>query len=600
MTLPNDIFLKERRHDVIPQGKFEYTIVCHFTVLCTNEFCVSQVQINVTPDDHPPRATRSRTTRAILQDTPPQYEEGGSRSGIGEASGSKVDVASGSQSDDGSGEVATGVRGEAEATDEDIEITTDNTMVMYVNIHEPDAVARQHLIDGYRSMWTVNRSDEFFHKGIVNKTGSFKSRPIMPETRVVVADIKAFLDIYHTFQFHQFNWMDNAPGKYSSHLTREFYSSYAATLMNFVAETETTKHYPDDQDTPNYAVPPLRPNELLGLPNNTRDNPTNRILASKMVSRRIPKEVGMSNLTRRLAQFKVKSNPIKLDRPTTQFGVLPTSEKSEGAERTRRLTENMVRTNLTEPLQKKVKGISINEGGSNHPKMRVDDLQPGDKGKRKKHIAKKEAAIDPDFSEPEDEQPLINRRDALWARSQSTTTSTPSAATPPTTETVPAQAPSVTPTLPIAPPPRLLNRLKDVLDTLRYHEFEQFTQPRCPYLPSRVREFYITYEELVPKNKKKASEFRPVKSVMVRGKEVECHSEHVIVVLGRTLHSTLPYEGLPIVPSLDDLNGWLAPLIFNTTPRWIDVEAPIEKWDMDITSRFWFGFISNTIMPSQN
>jgi len=35
--------------------------------------------------------------------------------------------------------------------------------------------------------------------------------------------------------------MDNAPGEYSSHLTREFYSSYAATLMNFAADTETTK-----------------------------------------------------------------------------------------------------------------------------------------------------------------------------------------------------------------------------------------------------------------------------------------------------------------------------------------------------------------------
>jgi len=35
--------------------------------------------------------------------------------------------------------------------------------------------------------------------------------------------------------------MNNAPGEYSSHLAREFYSSYAATLMNFVAEIETTK-----------------------------------------------------------------------------------------------------------------------------------------------------------------------------------------------------------------------------------------------------------------------------------------------------------------------------------------------------------------------
>ncbi|KAG5631169.1 hypothetical protein H5410_002886 [Solanum commersonii] len=64
------------------------------------------------------------------------------------------------------------------------------------------------------------------------------------------------------------------------------------------------------------------------------------------------------------------------------------------------------------------------------------DLPPGDKGKWKKHIAKKGTVVDPDFSKPEDEQPLINRRDVLRARSQSTIDSTPSAATPPTTDSV--------------------------------------------------------------------------------------------------------------------------------------------------------------------
>ncbi|KAG5570882.1 hypothetical protein H5410_060648, partial [Solanum commersonii] len=136
------------------------------------------------------------------------------------------------------------------------------------------------------------------------------------------------------------------------------------------------------------------------------------------------------------------------------------------------------------------------------------------------------------------------------------------------------RAPSVTPALPIVPPPRLLNRLKgddlwtiieekllsleglegkypDVLETLRCHGFEQFTQPRDPYIPSWVREFYTAYGELVPKNKKKA---------------------RLVVAL----------------------------MISDTTPRWIDTEAPIEKRHMNIASRIWFGFISNTIMPSQD
>ncbi|KAH0781800.1 hypothetical protein KY290_001398 [Solanum tuberosum] len=197
------------------------------------------------------------------EDTLPQSEDGGSSSGSGEDSRSKSDAASGSQSADNSGgsaksesgsqedvttpppvinkEVETGVREEADATEEDIEITIDDTMVTYVNMHEPNPAARHQLIDCYRSMWTINRSEEFFSNGIVNKTGGFKKRAIMHETRVVVADIKSFLDIYRIFQLHQFDWMDNAPGEYSSHLEREFYSSYVATLMNFVAEIETTK-----------------------------------------------------------------------------------------------------------------------------------------------------------------------------------------------------------------------------------------------------------------------------------------------------------------------------------------------------------------------
>jgi len=94
----------------------------------------------------------------------------------------------------------------------------------------------------------------------------------------------------------------------------------------------------------------------------------------------------------------------------------------------------MVCTNLSEPPQKKAKGITINEGGSNPSKRKRDDLQPGDKGKRKKHIARKGKNVEPAFSEPEDEQPFVNRRDELRARAQPTSTGTPSTATPPTTE----------------------------------------------------------------------------------------------------------------------------------------------------------------------
>uniref|UniRef100_M1DQL5 Putative plant transposon protein domain-containing protein n=1 Tax=Solanum tuberosum TaxID=4113 RepID=M1DQL5_SOLTU len=223
----------------------------------------SEVQINVTPEDHSPRATRSLARRAILQDSPPQSGKRSSSSENGQNSGIPTDTAAGNQSADDSGDSAesdggsqadtstsppvatieaeTGVREETVNREDEEEITDDDTMVMYVNAQEPNPTLRPQLIACYRSMWTVNRSKEFFDNGIVNKTGGIKNQAIMSETRVVVADVKAFSDIYRIFQLHQFDWMDNAPGEYSSHLTREFYSSYAATLMNFAADTETTK-----------------------------------------------------------------------------------------------------------------------------------------------------------------------------------------------------------------------------------------------------------------------------------------------------------------------------------------------------------------------
>ncbi|KAG5585319.1 hypothetical protein H5410_045753 [Solanum commersonii] len=112
---------------------------------------------------------------------------------------------------------------------------------------------------------------------------------------------------------------------------------------------------------------------------------------------------------------------------------------------------------------------------------------------------------------------------------------------------------------PIIPPPRLLNRFKGdgartiLEETLLFvqglgDKYRNFTRSQGPYIPSWVREFFIAYGELVHKRKKKANKFRPVKLVMVRGKEVESNNEYINI-------------------SLDDLKGWLAPLISDTTSR---------------------------------
>ncbi|KAH0707695.1 hypothetical protein KY289_012771 [Solanum tuberosum] len=135
--------------------------------------------------------------------------------------GGSVEFESGSQEDETTSSLAVGPQAEARAqiqanaTEEDDEVTPDDTMVQYVHLHEFDPVVRQQMIYFFKSMWTVNRSEEFFEKGIVNKSGGFRKRPLMPDTRVAMADI-------------------------------QFYAIYTATLMNIAVETKNNKASTED------------------------------------------------------------------------------------------------------------------------------------------------------------------------------------------------------------------------------------------------------------------------------------------------------------------------------------------------------------------
>ena len=96
-------------------------------------------------------------------------------------------------------------------------------------------------------------------------------------------------------------------------------------------------------------------------------------------------------------------------------------------------------------------------------------------------------------------------------------------------------------------------RYLEVMAILHFHHFEYFSRPRGPYISTWFRVLSDTYGALVLKKKKHESELRQVRSIIVKGTEVDFYTKHINAILERSLHSTTLYEGLRIESFLDGL-----------------------------------------------
>uniref|UniRef100_M1DA30 Integrase core domain containing protein n=1 Tax=Solanum tuberosum TaxID=4113 RepID=M1DA30_SOLTU len=200
------------------------------------------------------------------------------------------------------------------------------------------------------------------------------------------------------------------------------------------------------------------------------------------------------------------------------------------------------------PPRKRVRVIVINDDAT-ASKAKASKLpSKGGKGKGK---GKAPVVESPEASifELEDDQLLHARRAELHTKGMHDPSRIQVPQTPPPPPTLPQ---TVVPAPPVqGPPPRSLNRLK--AEGLR-----------------------TIIEE------KRLSTY----GVVDRGKKLKCDSEDINIILGYTYNFIDDYRSMIKTTTLEEMKRWLAPLLSESTPRWIEAGVPIDKKDLNVAARW--------------